>query len=94
MVLGIVWVYRFAGLADGARDPRANEEYRAAVLAALGLEPEDSTRYHHLTPADRAVFKDLFRLKAGAMWIEGIPRTTVRGVLHVDNNLGGSPLPL
>ena len=63
-------------------DPRRSEAYRQQVLDAVGLGSELSDDYKHLNVADIAMCRDVVSRKAAAFWIEGGPRTTVRGFLH------------
>ena len=61
-------------------DPRAGPEYANQVIA--GFQIQDPAKRPHLTPADRAAVEEVFRRKARGLWVEGTPRTTIRGVRH------------
>ena len=72
-------VYAFAGL-ESASDPRLGITYKDQVVQGVGLgEPE---RWSHLSSADLQALTTWVRRKAGALWVKGTPRTTVRGILH------------
>jgi len=77
-------VYGELGLKE---DPRAGAEYAEKVLEALGVQ--DPARRPHLTAADRAATEEVFRRKAMAFWIDGSPRTIIRGVTHDVKTVGG-----
>ena len=75
-------VYRHSG-EDVKEDPRRKAEYAARVLAGLGFGPEVSAKDKPwLSEADLAAVREVLTRKAGAFWLEGAPRTTVRFVKH------------
>ena len=77
-------VYGELGLQE---DPRGGEAYADQVITALGLR--DAGRRPHLTAADRAAAEEVFTRKAMAFWIDGSPRTIIRGVMHDTVTVGG-----
>ena len=74
-------VYRYSR-EDVTEDPRAADEYKDRVVGELGFGEDWKTRHPDLTEADAAAAREVLRRKAGAFWIEGTPRTTVRFVQH------------
>ena len=72
-------VYRYCGV-ELTEDPRRTPEYRKEVLEGLGFG-EGATR-EGLTEADMAACREVISRKAGAFWIEGKHRTTLRYLLH------------
>jgi len=72
-------VYDYSG-EEVKEDPRRTEEYRQRVVAGLGFD--DPAKRPDLSAADVAVVAEVLRRKAGAFWLEGSPRTTVRFVQH------------
>ena len=77
-------------------DPREGSEYADKVIEGLGIR--DAKRRPHLTAADRAAVEEVFRRKARGLWVEGTPRTTIRGVRHDVVTVGapvrGAPIRL
>ena len=76
-------VYRFCG-EKLTEDPRLKKEYKRKVLEALHLDTEErgAAHYPQLDKYQRALLKEVYERNAAALWIEGTPRTTVRGVAH------------
>ncbi len=77
-----VYVRNDAG-ARPASDPRRTEAYRAQILDAVGLGEDLSDTYAHLSPDDVAMCRDVIARRAAAFWIDGGPRTMIRGFLHL-----------
>ena len=77
-------------------DPREGSEYADKVIEGLGIR--DAKRRPHLTAANRAAVEEVFRRKARGLWVEGTPRTTIRGVRHDVVTVGapvrGAPIRL
>ena len=72
-------VYRPCGK-ELKEDTRRTPEYRRRVLEGLGFG-EGATRTG-LTEADMAACREVLSRKAGAFWLEGEERTTLRYLLH------------
>ena len=76
-------VYRFAGLKPG-ENPRVKPEYVAEVLKQVNLgDPTAAAKaYPHLSAASLVAVKEVIERKAASFWLEGTPRTTVKGFVH------------
>ena len=77
-------------------DPREGSDYADKVIAGLSIK--DPKKRPHLTAADRVAVEEVFRRKARGLWVEGTPRTTIRGVHHDVVTIGapvrGAPIRL
>ena len=62
-------------------------------MKQLGLGEDWKSRHGELTEADVVAAREVLRRKAGAFWVEGTPRTTVRFVQH-DTVPTGPPVRL
>ena len=62
------------------KDPRAGDEYKDQVVEQLGFGEDWKSRHGELKEADVVAATEVLRSKAGAFWVEGTPRTTVRFV--------------
>ena len=49
---------------------------------AQGVGLGEPAKWTHLSKADHQALTTWVRRKAGAFWVRGSPRTTVRGILH------------
>ena len=74
-------VYDHSGV-QVKEDPRLTPEYKAKVVEGLGFASEWAVRHPELTEADVQATRETLARKAGAFWLEGSPRTTVRFVQH------------
>ena len=68
-------------------DPQMGKSYADQVVEVLGIM--DPARRPHLSAADRAAAEEVFRAKAACFWIDGTPRTIIRGVTHHVRTIGG-----
>ncbi len=60
------------------QNPRRAAEYRDEVVSELGFGPEQRDKRSDLSEKEIAVIREVLRRKAGAFWLEGTPKTTVR----------------
>ena len=74
-------MYRLSG-ETVTSDPRREEAYRKAVVEGLGFGSDAAERRSSLSADDLGACRDVLSRKAAAFWLEGTPRTTVRGVAH------------
>ena len=63
-------------------DPRLKPEYRDRVVEELGFGSGWQTKRSDLSEEEVAAICEVLYRKAGAFWLEGKPRTTVRFVQH------------
>ena len=68
-------------------NPRGTKAYADKVVEAMGIR--DPARRPHLSKEDRAAVEEVFRRKAKGMWLDGSPRTIIRGVTHDVKTVGG-----
>ena len=84
-------VYKSSGvkLKEG---PRRKPEYRKKVLEGLGFGPDCKRK--DLTADDVKAVREALTRKAGAFWIKepGVPRTTLRHLLHDTIPTGPRPI--
>ena len=85
-------VYRYSG-EDITEDPRSADKYKDQVVGELGFGEDWKARHPDLTEAGAAAAREVLCRKAGAFWVEGTPRTTVRFVQH-DTVPTGPPVRL
>ena len=74
-------VYRLSG-EKVDKDPRREESYRKAVVEGLGFGENVLSKHPDFNPDDVAACREVLLRKAAGFWLEGSPRTTVRGVAH------------
>ena len=85
-------VYDFSGQRV-EQDPRLVQDYKDRVLEGLGFGSEWKVKRSDLSEAAVAAVREVLARKAGAFWLEGSPRTTVRFVQH-DTVPVGPPVKL
>ena len=74
-------VYRLSG-EKVDKDPRKEESYRKAVVEGLGFGENVLSKHPDFNADDIAACREVLLRKAAVFWLEGSPRTTVRGVAH------------
>ncbi|CAL1170400.1 unnamed protein product [Cladocopium goreaui] len=74
-------VYRLSG-EKVDKDPRREESYRKAVVEGLGFGENVLSKHPDFNADDIAACREVLLRKAAGFWLEGSPRTTVRGVAH------------
>ena len=75
------------------KDPRQEQDYKDRVLEGLGYGREWKAKRPDLSDAAVEAIREVLARKAGAFWLEGSPRTTVRFVQH-DTVPVGPPVKL
>jgi len=63
-------------------NPRETESYRTQLLEELGLGDTPDAKYGHLSEDEIGLVRQVVRRKSGALWVDGSPRTLVRGFTH------------